>query len=731
MDPGEKWGIKVGEQLQIKRSDGRVHAAVVSGFNEANESVTVEWFENQETKGKELDLRHVAALNPSVALAIKRSNAPSTTGSGQSIPTSVSHVKSSSNSGSSSVSNPTARRKTKNTSSTGQSKLPKKQLSKDDSGSGTPTPGGGSGSTPGQDKVASKIQDIANRREARRANQEAKLKQKEMQKANRGDNPNWEFGEMIRSYCENQVIVKGIPKGVVPAERKISVCVRKRPMNSKELDRCDVDVTTIPDGEHAMIHECKNKVDLTKYLEHHKFRFDHSFDETVDNECVYKYTAAPLVKSIFNKGMATCFAYGQTGSGKTHTMGGDFVDGTGTSDATAGIYAMAAKDVFRLNKQPENREKNLTVCVSFFEIYGGKVFDLLNNQKRLRVLEDGKQNVNVVGLTENNVGSMKEVLSVVAQGLQLRASGSTSANQHSSRSHAVFQIILRSNKKKIHGKLSLIDLAGNERGADTSNSDRQTRMEGAEINKSLLALKECIRALSMKSKHTPYRASKLTQVLRDSFIGNNAKTCMIAMISPGLASCEHTLNTLRYADRVKELKAGKTSNINRANQNMQQESAQVGDSPAVNDDSDLDIEGDGDWLGEPSPLETSLARQDLKKLHKRLIKGKGGQSSPDDAAVFTFHNAVAEVVEAEEQVVEEHRAILEYDKKILSEEEKLLRAVDGVDYDVEDYARRLEELVKEKISKLTALQTSVNSFRTMLQREEAASKQVKGGSLKY
>lgn len=96
-------------------------------------------------------------------------------------------------------------------------------------------------------------------------------------------------------------------------------------------------------------------------------------------------------------------------------------------------------------------------------------------------------------------------------------------------------------------------MAGNERGADTSSSDRQTRMEGAEINKSLLALKECIRALGRQNAHLPFRVSKLTQVLRDSFIGEKSKTCMIAMISPGLSSCEHTLNTLRYANRVKEL----------------------------------------------------------------------------------------------------------------------------------------------------------------------------------
>lgn len=252
--------------------------------------------------------------------------------------------------------------------------------------------------------------------------------------------------------------------------------------------------------------------------------------------------------------MATCFAYGQTGSGKTHTMGGEFSGKT--QDCKGGIYAMATKDVFVLLRSPKYAHLNLVVSASFFEIYSGKVFDLLANKQKLRVLEDGKQQVQVVGLTEKVVDSVEEVLKLIAHGNSTRTSGQTSANANSSRSHAVFQIVVRpSGSAKIHGKFSFIDLAGNERGADTSSANRQTRMEGAEINKSLLALKECIRALGRQNAHLPFRVSKLTQVLRDSFIGERSRTCMIAMISPGLNSCEHTLNTLRYADRVKELVA--------------------------------------------------------------------------------------------------------------------------------------------------------------------------------
>ncbi|KAL4597409.1 Kinesin-like protein KIF2A [Arapaima gigas] len=101
-------------------------------------------------------------------------------------------------------------------------------------------------------------------------------------------------------------------------EHRICVCVRKRPLNKKELSLKDLDVITIPSKDVVMVHEPKQKVDLTRYLENQTFRFDYAFDDSTTNEMVYRFTARPLVETIFERGMATCFAYGQTGSGKTH-----------------------------------------------------------------------------------------------------------------------------------------------------------------------------------------------------------------------------------------------------------------------------------------------------------------------------------------------------------------------------------------------------------------------------
>lgn len=159
-----------------------------------------------------------------------------------------------------------------------------------------------------------------------------------------------------------------------------------------------------------------------------------------------------------------------------------------------------------------------------------------------------------MGLTEMPVSSVDQIMKVIGEGLDVRTSGVTGANDDSSRSHAILQMELKRKRTNVlHARMSFIDLAGSERGADTMDNNKQTRLDGAEINKSLLALKECIRALDLEKKHLPFRGSKLTQVLKDSFTGNS-KTTMIANVSPANSCVEHTLNTLRYADRVKEIK---------------------------------------------------------------------------------------------------------------------------------------------------------------------------------
>ncbi|KAL0925312.1 hypothetical protein M5K25_003633 [Dendrobium thyrsiflorum] len=329
---------------------------------------------------------------------------------------------------------------------------------------------------------------------------------------------------------------------------KIKVVVRKRPLNKKEKAKKEEDIITIDNNRKFLtVHETKLKVDLTEYVEKHEFVFDAVLDEDVSNDELYHETVEPIVPAIFQRTKATCFAYGQTGSGKTYTM--------------QPLPLRASQDILRLMHHAY-RNQGLQLFFSFFEIYGGKVFDLLSDRRKLCMREDGKQQVCIVGLQEFRVSNVETIRELIEKGNATRSTGTTGANEESSRSHAILQLAIKklvdgseSKPARIIGKLSFIDLAGSERGADTTDNDKQTRIEGAEINKSLLALKECIRALDNDQTHIPFRGSKLTEVLRDSFMGNS-RTVMISCFSPSSGSCEHTLNTLRYADRVKSLSKG-------------------------------------------------------------------------------------------------------------------------------------------------------------------------------
>ncbi|CAL5186487.1 unnamed protein product [Lathyrus oleraceus] len=348
-------------------------------------------------------------------------------------------------------------------------------------------------------------------------------------------------GNILRSFSADKERANNVAK--------IKVAVRKRPLNKKEIAKKEEDIITI-NSNSLTVHERKLKVDLTEYVEKHGFFFDAVLDEDVSNDEVYAETVEPIVPLIFQRTKATCFAYGQTGSGKTYTM--------------QPLPLKASQDILRLMHHTY-RSQGFQLYFSFFEIYGGKLFDLLNDRKKLCMREDGKQQVCIVGLQEYRVFEVETIKQFIEKGNASRSTGTTGANEESSRSHAILQLVIKrsadgseSKPARVIGKLSFIDLAGSERGADTTDNDKQTRIEGAEINKSLLALKECIRALDSDQGHIPFRGSKLTEVLRDSFVGDS-RTVMISCISPSSGSCEHTLNTLRYADRVKSLSKGNSS----------------------------------------------------------------------------------------------------------------------------------------------------------------------------
>ena len=197
--------------------------------------------------------------------------------------------------------------------------------------------------------------------------------------------------------------------------------------------------------------------------------------------------------------------------------------------------------MFVSNFNPENTHKQ----ASFYEIYCNTLYDLLNERKVLFPREANRR-VNIVGLSEHVVEGVDDLLKLMEIAERQRSSGATAANELSSRSHAILSLVMTDEiDDTFEASFKFIDLAGSERGADTAERGKKTQQEGAEINKSLLALKECIRGLDLGHQHIKFRGSKLTEVLRDSFTGN-CRTVMIATLSPSSLNVEHTLNTLRY-----------------------------------------------------------------------------------------------------------------------------------------------------------------------------------------
>ncbi|KAG6415774.1 hypothetical protein SASPL_123191 [Salvia splendens] len=521
-------------------------------------------------------------------------------------------------------------------------------------------------------------------------------------------------------------VLKSITADNVKANNvaKIKVVVRKRPLNKRELAKNDEDIIETS-SNCLVVHETKLKVDLTEYQEKHEFVFDAVLNEEVSNDEVYRETVEPIIPIIFQRTKATCFAYGQTGSGKTYTM--------------KPLPLRAVRDILRLIHHTY-RNQGFQLFFSFFEIYGGKLFDLLSDRKKLCMREDGKQQVCIVGLQEYRVVDVETVKELIERGNATRSTGTTGANEESSRSHAILQLSVKrsvdgseSKPARLVGKLSFIDLAGSERGADTTDNDKQTRMEGAEINKSLLALKECIRALDNDQGHIPFRGSKLTEVLRDSFVGNS-RTVMISCISPNSGSCEHTLNTLRYADRVKSLSRGNAKkDVMSSTTNLKESIAQPLSSvlpPATTFEDDtgdswpeqIDREDyDEDFYEQEKSSWKKNSRVELHshpipedKMKIDNIQSKWKEPPKSEIKYSNSDDDLTALLKEEEDLVHAHRKQVEETMEIVREEMNLLVEADQPGNRLDDYISRLNSILSQKAAGILQLQNRLAHFQKCL-----------------
>uniref|UniRef100_A0A3B3WHX5 Kinesin family member 13Ba n=1 Tax=Poecilia mexicana TaxID=48701 RepID=A0A3B3WHX5_9TELE len=343
-------------------------------------------------------------------------------------------------------------------------------------------------------------------------------------------------------------------------DSNVKVAVRVRPMNRREKElntKCVVEMAK----NQTILHPAG--ANLGKV-----FAYDYCFwsmDETdkekfAGQEVVFQCLGESLLHNAFQGYNACIFAYGQTGSGKSYTMMG--------SGDQPGLIPRLCSALFERTKEEQREEESFTVEVSYMEIYNEKVRDLLDpkgGRQTLRVREHKVLGPYVDGLSRLAVASYKDIESLMSEGNKSRTVAATNMNEESSRSHAVFNIILTHTLKDLKSgtsgekvsRLSLVDLAGSERAAKTGAAGERLK-EGSNINKSLTTLGLVISALAEqgtaknKTKFVPYRDSVLTWLLKDC-LGGNSRTAMVATVSPAADNYEETLSTLRYADRAKNI----------------------------------------------------------------------------------------------------------------------------------------------------------------------------------
>ena len=365
-----------------------------------------------------------------------------------------------------------------------------------------------------------------------------------------------------------------------PATETIRVLVRVRPA---------------PDGSSSLAVDTEEGgIHLRKGKQNFNVKFDGVLDSRATQSDVYRHVQ-PAVDAALSGVNSTILAYGQTGAGKTHTLFGGLLpddkkpaasssaDADDVPDDTLdGMTTRALRDIF---DGAARRGARLAVSASFLEIYNESLADLLQpsmyGRMPLAIKEDSDTgDIFVRGLTEVPVHSAEGAMRLVRRALRQRTVRSTDMNARSSRSHGVLQLLLEQSSTDasapvLRARLSLVDLAGSERvsGERSLTLDKQHRREMASINTSLSALASCIAALTQPDRtHVPYRDSLLTRLLQRS-LGGNARTLLLAAVSPALGAVDETLSTLRFADRAKRVTLRATVNPTDASESLQQQRA--------------------------------------------------------------------------------------------------------------------------------------------------------------
>ncbi|KAM6995674.1 kinesin-like protein KIF13A isoform 2-T2 [Tautogolabrus adspersus] len=351
------------------------------------------------------------------------------------------------------------------------------------------------------------------------------------------------------------------------SDTKVKVAVRVRPMNRREIElntKCVVDM----EDNQTVLHPPPSTAKGDNRKQSKVFAFDHCFwsmDESnvpkyAGQEVVFKCLGEGILENAFQGYNACIFAYGQTGSGKSFSMMGN--------GEQPGLIPRLCCSLFERVHREENEGHTFKVEVSYMEIYNEKVRDLLDpkgSRQSLKVREHKVLGPYVDGLSQLAVTNFEDIEVLMSEGNKSRTVAATNMNEESSRSHAVFSIIVTQtlydlksgNSGEKVSKLSLVDLAGSERVSKTGAAGERLK-EGSNINKSLTTLGCVISALADqsagkgKAKFVPYRDSVLTWLLKDN-LGGNSKTAMIATVSPAADNYEETLSTLRYADRAKRI----------------------------------------------------------------------------------------------------------------------------------------------------------------------------------